>query len=97
MKTKNLNVTRHNNININQKVSSILKKYKKNNMFVVGVSGGPDSLALTSITNTLAKENNYKFFFVMIDHGLRKNSGAEALQVKKLLKKKEYKSYYIEK
>ena len=87
MKRKNSNVTKHKNSQIFTKVSSILKKYKKNNSFVVGVSGGSDSLALTSIINELAKNNSYKFFFAMVDHGIRKNSSKEAFQVKKLLKK----------
>ena len=87
MKTKNLSATRLNSSSIYLKVNSILKKYKKNNSFVVGVSGGPDSLALTTITNELAKKNKYKIFFAMVDHGLRKNSAREATQVKKLLKK----------
>ena len=87
MKTKNLNATRLNSSSIYLKVNSILKKYKKNNSFVVGVSGGPDSLALTTIINELAKKNKYKIFFAMVDHGLRKNSAQEATQVKKLLKK----------
>ena len=88
MKRKNLNVTKPKNLPVYQKVKSTLKKYKKNNSFVVGVSGGPDSLALISIIMSFAKENNFKFFFVMIDHGLRKNSSLEALHVKKILKKK---------
>ena len=87
MKTKNLNVTRHNYSDIYQKVNLILKKYKKNNTFVVAVSGGPDSLALVSITKSIAEEKKYKFFFALVDHGLRKNSNKEALSVKKLLKK----------
>ena len=63
MRTKNSNVTRHNYSDIYQKVNQILKKYKKNNSFVVGVSGGPDSLALASITKSIAIEKKYKFFF----------------------------------
>ncbi len=88
MKRKNLNVTKHNNLSIQQKVKSVLKKYKKNNRFVVGVSGGSDSLALASIVNTIAKEDNYKFFFAIVDHGIRKSSAIEALKVKKILRKR---------
>ena len=54
MRIKNSNVTRHNYSDIYQKVNLILKKYKKNNSFVVAVSGGPDSLALVSITKSIA-------------------------------------------
>ena len=85
MRTKNSNVAKLKDSNIYSKVKSILTKYKKNNLFVVGVSGGPDSLALTALANAVAEEKKYKFFFAMVDHGIRKNSGKEALQVKKLL------------
>ena len=87
MRTKNLNVTRPDHLNICQKVKSILKKYKNNNTFVVAVSGGSDSLALVSIVKNLMQENKYKFFFAIVDHNLRKNSAAEALSVKRLLSK----------
>ena len=87
MRTKNLNVTRPDHLNICQKVKSILKKYKNNNTFVVAVSGGSDSLALVSIIKNLMQENKYKFFFAIVDHNLRKNSATEALGVKRLLSK----------
>ena len=87
MRTKNLNVTRPDHLNICQKVKSILKKYKNNNTFVVAVSGGSDSLALVSIIKNLMQENKYKFFFAIVDHNLRKNSAAEASSVKRLLSK----------
>ena len=85
MRIKNSSVARLRDANIYPKVKSILTKYKKNNSFVVGVSGGPDSLALAALANAIAKEKKYKFFFAIVDHGIRKNSGKEALQVKKLL------------
>ncbi len=87
MKRKNLSVTRLRNENIYTQVKSVLNKYKKNSSFVVGVSGGPDSLALSAIAKAISEETKYKFFFVMVDHGIRKNSGSEATKVKKLLNK----------
>ncbi len=87
MRIKNLSARRHNYSKIYQKVKFILNKHKKNNSFVVGVSGGPDSLALVYITKNISKKYNYKFYFAIVDHGLRKNSSNEALVVKKLLKK----------
>jgi tRNA(Ile)-lysidine synthase len=56
--------------------------------FLVAVSGGPDSLALTALSKDYEKENNTKIYYVLIDHCLRKNSTSEAILVKKLLKKK---------
>ena len=85
MRTKNLSVARLKDVDIYSKVKAVLKKYKKNNSFVVGVSGGPDSLALTALTKAIAEEKKYRFFYALVDHSLRKNSANEALQVKKLL------------
>ena len=79
MKTKNSSVTRLKDDNIYLKVKSVLKKYKKNNSFVVGVSGGPDSLGLAALCNIISHNERYKFFFAIVDHGIRKNSGKEAL------------------
>jgi len=87
MRRKNSSVTRLKDANIYPKVKSVLTKYKNNNSFVVGVSGGPDSLALSALAKVIAEENKYKFFFAMVDHGIRRNSGKEALQVKRLLHK----------
>ena len=86
MRTKNSSVTRLDTLIVNSKVKSILNKHKKNNIFVVGVSGGPDSLALSYITNSLKNKSKFKFFFALVDHGIRKNSNTEALKVKDLLK-----------
>ena len=59
----------------------------KNNIFVVAVSGGPDSLALAALTKLYCSEKKCKFFYVLINHNIRKNSLREAKQVKSLLKK----------
>ena len=59
----------------------------KNNFFVVAVSGGPDSLALAALTKLYCSEKKCKFFYVLINHNIRKNSLREAKQVKSLLKK----------
>ena len=64
-----------------------LEKKLNAKAFLVGVSGGPDSLALTALSQIYKREKKSKAFFVLIDHGIRKNSKAEANSVKKLLKK----------
>jgi len=63
-----------------------LIKFKKKTL-VVAVSGGPDSLALAGLSRALQKEKKNKYFFVLVDHGIRKNSSKEAELVKKILKK----------
>ena len=58
---------------------------KKN--YLVAVSGGPDSLALVALTKIYLYFKKTKFHYVLVDHGIRKNSNEEAEKVKKLLKK----------
>ena len=59
----------------------------KQNNYVVAVSGGPDSLALAALTRALSFERKIKFYYVLVNHNLRKDSSKEAILVKKLLKK----------
>ena len=59
----------------------------KNEKFCIGVSGGPDSLALAFLGKVFSKEFNSKFIALIIDHNLRKQSGIEARKVKKILTK----------
>jgi len=65
-----------------------LNKTIKIKSFLVAVSGGPDSLALTALSQMYKMEKNNKVYFVLIDHGIRSNSTKEANLVKKLLIKK---------
>ena len=60
----------------------------KKKFLVVAVSGGPDSLALTALSNFFHYQTGCKIYYVLIDHNLRKNSSKEAIKVKKLLKSK---------
>ena len=54
---------------------------------VVAVSGGPDSLALVALAKAYSHEKNIKFYFVLINHNIRKDSLKEANKVKLLLKR----------
>ena len=58
---------------------------KKN--YLVAVSGGPDSLALAALTKAYINYKKTNFHYVLVDHGIRKDSNKEAEKVKKLLKK----------
>ena len=60
----------------------------KKDKYVVAVSGGPDSLALVALTKSYTYFRKTKFYYVLVDHNIRKNSNQEAQKVKKLLKKK---------
>ena len=48
---------------------------------IAAVSGGPDSLALALVAAEVCAEASVRFEAVVIDHGLRDNSTAEAQQV----------------
>ena len=72
-------------------LSDIFLKFKhkldalKKNKYVVAVSGGPDSLALVALTKAYTFLRKTKFYYVLINHNIRKNSNLEAQKVKKLL------------
>ena len=96
MSPKNLNVPNkiHKFLLLKLKDKKILQIYKKfevglnvDKNFVVAVSGGPDSLALSFLAKiySIKKSLNIKYFIV--DHKLRKNSTLEAKYVQKQLKK----------
>ena len=53
----------------------------------VAVSGGSDSMCILLLANRWAQERNGKVFALSIDHGLRKGSREELLQVRKWTKK----------
>ena len=74
-----------------KKIFQIYKKFENNihldQDFIVAVSGGPDSLALSFLTKIYSIKNSLKVHYFLVDHGLRKNSSEEAKFVKTLLKK----------
>ena len=95
MSKKDLSVLKSKNLISNKKTSIIFSNFKaelnsyiKNNSFLVAVSGGPDSLALSILSKAYSEEKKNKVYYVLVDHGIRKNSSKEASAVKKLLKKK---------
>jgi len=96
MSLKNLNVSsKTHKILLNKlkdkKIYQIYKQFENslnlNEDFIVAVSGGPDSLALSFLAKiySIKKSVNIKFF--IIDHKLREGSTLEAKYVQKKLKK----------
>ena len=66
---------------------SLITKNFKINKFLVALSGGPDSLALTYLAKCYSILHNAEAQFIHIDHKLRNNSTDEANELKKQLKK----------
>ena len=58
-----------------------------NENFIVAVSGGSDSLALSFLAKIYSIKNSLDVKYLMVDHKLRKNSTLEAKKVQKHLKK----------
>ena len=96
MSPKNLNVTKktHKFLIDKLKDKRILQIYKKfksnlilNKNFIVAVSGGPDSLALSFLAKIYSIKNSLDVKYFIVDHKLRKNSTFEAKNVQKNLKK----------
>jgi len=74
-------------MNIFKKFRNSLKTYSlvgKNDKIVIGVSGGPDSLCLLLLLNSLKKELNLSLCVAHLDHMMRQDSHKDALFVKEL-------------
>ncbi|MGD0337087.1 MAG: tRNA lysidine(34) synthetase TilS [Candidatus Omnitrophota bacterium] len=70
-----------------EKIRSTIRAFglvKDNDRIIVGVSGGPDSVALLYALNSLKKEFNLKLYIAHLDHGLRRDSGRDAEFVRAL-------------
>ena len=97
MSKKNLNVNLKNGFKDYKDLSNIFLNFKsklnslQKKKYVVAVSGGPDSLALVALTKAYTFCKKTKFYYVLIDHNIRKNSGHEAKKVQNILKKKNLK------
>ena len=93
MSKKNSSVNLKNGFKNFKDLSNIFLKFKNRlnhlnkKSYIIAVSGGPDSLALVALTKAYNYEKKSKFYYVLINHNIRKNSAQEAKQVKNLLKK----------
>ncbi len=95
MSLKSLNVSKktHRFLLDKLKDKQILQIYKKfenslpiNKNFIVAVSGGPDSLALSFLAKIYSIKKCVDVKYFIVDHRLRKNSTSEAKYVQKRLK-----------
>ncbi|MDC0642098.1 tRNA lysidine(34) synthetase TilS [Candidatus Pelagibacter sp.] len=95
MSLKNFNVSKktHKLLLDRLKDRRILQIYKIfestlpiNQNFVLGVSGGPDSLALSFLAKIYSIKKSIDIKYFIIDHKLRKNSTLEAKYIQKKLK-----------
>jgi len=84
---------------LNYKIFKTLIKnleYFENNPHIgVGVSGGPDSIALAYLLNKWVKYKKGKLTGIVFDHRIRHNSKIESFQVKKMLADLEINSLII--
>ena len=75
------------NKKINQIYNHFERSLKIDQNFVVGISGGPDSLALAFLAKIYSIKKNLIVKFFIVDHKLRPESTNEARYIKKFLKK----------
>jgi len=70
------------------KIMDTLGPYEKNPHLAIAVSGGSDSLCLAILTQEWVKNRGGKITALIVDHGLRKNSGKECKETQNILKKR---------
>ncbi|MDD5409429.1 MAG: tRNA lysidine(34) synthetase TilS [Candidatus Omnitrophica bacterium] len=73
-----------------EKVNETIKKYRliqKGDKILLGVSGGPDSMALLLQLFSLKKKLGLSLHIAHVDHGLRKDSHSDALFVENWAKR----------
>ena len=95
MSLKNLNVSKKTHKFLldklkDRRIFQIYKKFESNlpieKKFIVAVSGGPDSLALSFLAKIYSIKKSLDIKYFIVDHRLRKNSTLEAKIVQKKLK-----------
>lgn len=77
-------------MDIVQNLENLIKKdnlFKKGDSFVIGVSGGVDSVSLLNALTSLSKAWNFKISIAHLNHGLRKEADMDEKFVKSLAKK----------
>ena len=95
MSLKNLNVSKKTHKFLldklkDRQIFQIYKKFESNlpikKKFIIAVSGGPDSLALSFLAKVYSIKKSVNIKYLIVDHKLRKNSTLEAKYVQKKLR-----------
>ena len=69
------------------KAINIIKQNLKNESVVIATSGGPDSMTLLELVNSLKEELNLKLICAHVNHKIREESDEEETMVKEYCKK----------
>jgi len=77
------------------KAMSAIGGFEHNPALAVAVSGGADSMALLLLTQAWVKQKNGHVIALTVDHGLRPESAAEALQVQQWCKERDIKHHIL--
>lgn len=81
-----------------EKVLKTIKKYNlivKGDKLVLGVSGGPDSIAMLNALNNIKDQINFEIVVAHINHGLRENAKIDEQFVKEFCKKKNIECFVL--
>lgn len=79
-----------NKIPVEEQVYKCITKYKlinKNDKLVIGVSGGPDSICILHILNSLKEKLNFKIYVAHVNHMIREEALSETEYVKGVCQK----------
>ena len=79
-----------NKLSVYEQVLNSINKYNlidKKDRVVVGVSGGPDSICLLHVLNSLKKELDFEIFVAHVNHMIRKEADEETKYVEDFCKK----------
>ena len=76
-----------NKIPVKEQVLNTIKKYNlinENDIVLIGVSGGPDSICLLHILNTLKEKLKIKIYVAHVNHMIRKEADSETEYVRNI-------------
>ena len=83
---------------LEEKVLNTIQKYeliKENDKIVLGVSGGPDSLAMLNILNSFKSKMKFNIYVAHINHGIRENAKKDEEFVRKFCEKIDVECYVL--